>query len=54
MNPDRNQPARLYGTAKTPRFEFLEGIIVASLKFRPIIDQTGTFTYNASKLYRII
>ena len=33
MNPDRNQPARLYGTTKTPRFEFLEGIIVASLKF---------------------
>ena len=25
-------------------------ITVVSLKFRPIIDQTGTFTYNATKV----
>ena len=50
MKPDSNQPTRLYGTAKTHRFEFLEDITVAKLKFRPIIDQTGTFTYNAAKV----
>ena len=54
MRPDSNQPARLYGTAKTHKFETLEDITVTNLKFRPIIDQTGTFTYNAAKLYRII
>ena len=44
IKPDSNQPARLYGTAKTHKFEFLEDITVANLKFRSIIDQTGTFT----------
>ena len=47
MQLDSNQPARLYGTAKTHTFESLEGITVANLKFRPIIDQTGTFMHNA-------
>ena len=50
MKPDSNQPTRLYGTAKTHKFETLEDITVANLKFRPIIDQTGTFTYNAAKV----
>ena len=50
MQPDSNQPACLYGTAKTHKFETLEGITVANLKFRPIIDQTGTFKYNAAKV----
>ena len=50
MKPDSNQPARFYGTAKTHKFETLEDITVANLKFRPIIDQTGTFTYNAAKV----
>ena len=50
MQPDSNQPARLYGTAKTHKFETLEDITVANLKFRPIIDQTGTFTYNVAKV----
>ena len=50
MKPDSNQPTRLYGTAKTRKFEFLEDITVAKLKLRPIIDQTGTFTYNAAKV----
>ena len=54
MQPDSNQPARLYGTAKTHKFETLEDITAANLKFQPIIDQTGTFMYNAVKLYRII
>ena len=50
MQPDSNQPARLYGTAKTHKFETLQDIAVANLKFRPIIDQTGTFAYNAGKV----
>ena len=33
MKPDRNQPARLYGTAKTHKCETLEDITVANLKF---------------------
>ena len=50
MKPDINQPAHLYGTAKTYKFETLEDITVANLKFRPIIDQTGTFTCNVAKV----
>ena len=33
MQPDSNQPARLYGTAKTHKFETLEEITVANLEF---------------------
>ena len=33
MQPDSNQLARLYGTAKTHKFETLEDITVANLKF---------------------
>ena len=47
---DSNQSVRLYRTAKTHKFQTLENITVANLKFRPIIDQTGTFTYNAAKV----
>ena len=50
MQPDSNQPARLYGTAKTHKFETLENITLANMRFRPIIDQIGTFTYNAAKV----
>ena len=50
IKPDSNQPARFYGTAKTHKFETLEGITVAYLKFRPIIDQTSTLVYNAAKV----
>ena len=38
MQPDSNQLARLYGTAKTHKFETLEDVTVANLKFRPVID----------------
>ena len=40
MKPGSNQPARLYGTAKTHKFETLEDITIVNLKFRPVIDQT--------------
>ena len=50
MQPDSNQPAHLYGTAKTHKFETLENITLANMRFRPIIDQIGMFTYNAAKV----
>ena len=50
MQPNCNQPARLYGTAKIQKLETLEEIFVENLKFRPIIDQTGTSTYNSAKV----
>ena len=49
MKPDSNHSARLYGTAKIHKFEFLKDITVGNLKFRPIIDQIGTFMYNVAK-----
>ena len=53
MKSTNNQPARLYGTAKIYNFENLKEITVTNLTFRPIIDQTGTFTHNAVKLIPI-
>ena len=50
MRPVSNQPARLYGTAKTHKFENLKDITPQNLKCRPIIDQIGTFTYKAAKV----
>ena len=50
MQRDRNKPARLYGTAKIQKIETLEDIVVENMKFRPIIDQTGTSTYKAAKV----
>ena len=50
MQPDGNQPARLYGTAKTHKFETLEEITGVNLKFQITIYQTGMFTYNAAKV----
>ena len=49
MRPVSNQPARLYGTAKTHKFENLKDITPQNLKCRPTLDQTGTFTYKAAK-----
>ena len=42
MLPSSNQPAPLYGTAKTHKFDDINEIAVDSLKFRPIIAQAGT------------
>ena len=38
MKPGSNQPARLYGTAKTHNLENLKEIAVGNLAFRPITD----------------
>ena len=50
MRPKSSQPARLYATGKTRKFSNLDEITVEKLKFRPIVDQTGTVTYVAAKV----
>ena len=48
--PVSNQSARLFATAKAHKFKSPEEISVDQLKLRPIIDQTGIYIYNASKV----
>ena len=50
MRPVSNQPGHIYATAKTHRFNSLDDINVNNLKFRPVISQIGTYTYNAVKV----
>ena len=50
MHPISNQPVRFFTTAKTHIFNKIEDINIQDLKLRPIIDQTGTYIYNASKV----
>ena len=47
--PHSNQPAKLYGTAKTHKFKYVKEITKEQIKFQPIIDQTGTYTYGAAQ-----
>lgn len=50
MIPTSNQPAPLYGTAKTHKFPSPDEINLSDLKFRPIIAQTRTYTYNTAQI----
>ena len=50
MYPTSNQPAQLYGTAKTYKHENIDEINIQSLNFRPIIAQTGSYTFNAAQV----
>ena len=50
MRPVFNQPGRFFATAKTHKFTSLNDITVENLKLRPIIDLTGRYTYNTSKV----
>ena len=50
MRPVSNQHARFFATAKTHKFDTNEDINVKGLKLRPIVDQTGTYIYDASKV----
>ena len=50
MIPVSNQPERIYTTAETHKFNSLDDINVDNLKFRPIISQIGTYTYNSAKV----
>ena len=49
MHPKSDQPGRFFATAKTHKFDPVNDITLDKLKLRPIIDQTGTYIYNASK-----
>ena len=44
MRPVSNQPG------KTHKFSSLDEIAIEKLKFRPIISQVGTYTYNGAKV----
>lgn len=48
MHPVSNQPVRIFATAKTHIFNTKEEINVDHQKLHPIIDETGTYTYNNS------
>lgn len=48
MRPKSDQLARLYATAKAHKLNDLK--IVERLKFRTIVDQTGTATYGITKV----
>ena len=50
MRPVANQPVKFFAAGKTHKSNNLKDIDVDELKFRPIIDQTGTSTYNCSKV----
>ena len=41
---------RFFITTKTDKFDTIENINVKDLKLRPVIDQTGTYIYDASKV----
>ena len=50
MRPASHEPGKLYATAKTHKSSSLDDITVDNLMFRPIISQTGTYTYNGSRV----
>ena len=50
MRPVSNQPARIFVTAKTHKFHDHSLINLDDLKFRPVTDQSNTYTYNAAKI----
>ena len=50
MMPAAHRPARMFGTAKTHKFNNYDDIRIDNLKLRPIMDQSGTMVYNASQV----
>ena len=50
IRPKSNHPTSLYATAKTHKCNDLDEVTVEKVKFRPIEDQTGTATYDATKV----
>ena len=52
MRPASNQPARLiYVILLKHTFDKIKDITSANIKFRPIIDQTGFYTYDAAQVF---
>ena len=50
MYPSCNQLTKICGAAKTHKFNNTTEININDLKFRPIIDQTNTYTNDAAKV----
>ena len=50
MRPKSSHSGRFYPKAKTHMFDSANHITLDKLKLRPIIDQTGTYISNASKV----
>ena len=50
IRPVSDRLARLYASAKTHKFDNVNDVTLDQLKFRPIMDQTGTYTYNAAQV----
>ena len=50
MRPKSNQPAKLCATANTFKLNDIDERTVEKLKFRPIVNQTDTAPYNATKV----
>ena len=50
MRPASNPPARFYASAKTNKSDNINDVSLDQLKFRTIMDQTGTCTYNAAQV----
>lgn len=50
MAPTSHRPARMYGSAKTHKFDSYDEITVENLKLRPIMDQCGTMVYTAAQI----
>ena len=50
MLPKSHRPARMYGSAKTHKFDSYDQITVENLKLRPIMDQSGTMVYTAAQI----
>ena len=49
-SPSSNQYAQLYQTVNDHNFDDINDITVESLKFRPIIAQTGTYMYKTVQI----
>ena len=45
-----SKQVELYGTAKTHKFNNIQEMNKEKLKFRAIIDQTGTYSYNTAQV----
>ena len=48
MYPESNEPVKMYGMAKTHKFDSKDNIEITKLKFCPVINQTGTYTNKAA------
>ena len=50
MAPKSQSARSIFATAETHKFESISDITLEELKLSPIIDQTGTYIYKASKV----